>query len=153
MIAFEVHSSDLLSMKGEPYARLENDRCCCFLCPASAGQRLCRRRWTDQPRLSYADPSGTQTVDLVPTTNGSGNVKGIQCTSSDWGYSPTLTVKITVNGGTVQNLTVDFNYLPGYNTGFIPMNVRFSSSIRIQVQGGYTWSGHSGTCVASWALD
>lgn len=106
-----------------------------------------------QPRLSYGDVNGTQTADLVPTTNGSGNVKGIQCSSYDWGYSPTITAKITVNGGTVQNLTIDFDFFPGYNTGFIPMNVRFSSSIRIQIQGGFNWSGHNGTCVASWALD
>ena len=106
-----------------------------------------------QPRLSYTDVTGTNTVDLVSTTNGSGNIKGIHCYSPDWGYAPTITVKITVNGGTVQNLTVDFAYFPGYNSGFIPMNVRFSSSIRIQIQGGFTWSGHSGGCVASWALD
>ena len=107
-----------------------------------------------QPRLNYGDrSSANMSIDIVTTTNGSGNVKGVQCIFAN-GLNGTL--NIYINGGSAQSLAlvgseypVDFN---GANhSGWIPLNLRFTSSIRVQLQKG-SGTGLIG-CWVSWALD
>ena len=110
-----------------------------------------------QPRLNYANNNSWSTyVDLVPTTNGAGNVKGIHCLLKS-GASAEVT--FSVNGGTAQNVVINSAYMPpidatsttGYS-GWVPFNIRFTSSIRIQIR-KYGLYGSEVACTASWALD
>lgn len=109
-----------------------------------------------QPRLNSAGLLyNNTTIDVVSTTNGAGNVKGVQCRFVN---GAGVTVNIYVNGGAAQALTLAASdYPPDVNgenfSGWIPLNVRFTSSIRVQLQktgsSGYGWT----PCVVSWALD
>ena len=106
-----------------------------------------------KPRISAGSAtyySGAQ--DIISTTSGSGNVKGVSCNI----YSvSSVSVIFTVNGAATQTIDVAPCAVPdasGYNhTGWIPMNIRFTSSIRVQVNA----SGGNGQadCYVSWALD
>lgn len=112
-----------------------------------------------QPKLSKQSLVLTTTsANLIATTNGSGNVKGVLCVIYDSGLSmPTVSVKIYVDGGSAQTLTLDSSYpfvvdgAGNDSTEMIPMNVRFSSSIRIEITRSST--SREVTCAASWALD
>ena len=107
-----------------------------------------------RPRLDSNSVNTNTTVDVIPLTNGSGNIKGFQC--SEVGFLNT-TLHFYVDGGAAQ--TVDFSaalfYTSPDGTTFfsdmVPMNIRFGSSIRVALQ------KLSGTgivhCVVSWALD
>jgi hypothetical protein len=112
-----------------------------------------------RPRLSSASIfSPNTTVDLVPLTNGSGNLKGIHCIFDS---SRTQQVDILVDGGAAQSIVIFGGDFPQesfgtgrFGTGFIPMNVRFESSLRIQLRRfGSPAVSYLVTCVASWALD
>lgn len=108
-----------------------------------------------QPRITTgANSSWSTLVDVIPTTNGSGNVKGIQCIGD-----PALSavVVFTVNGGATQTVTIDLmiptdSAATTYYSGWVPFNVRFTTSIRVQMRKGSVQTG-SITCTASWALD
>jgi hypothetical protein len=109
-----------------------------------------------QPRLNSASLIyNSTTVDVVSTTNGAGNVKGVHCRFIN---GAGVTVNIYVNGGSSQALTLSAgDYPPDLNgenfSGWIPLNVRFTSSIRVQLQKTAS-SGNGWTpCVVSWALD
>lgn len=115
-----------------------------------------------QPKVSTAvNNSSVTPTDLIATTNGSGNVKGVLCrlTEASGNYTSAV-VKFYVNGGAAQTVSLDETYQPeatigGTNyayTGWVPLNVRFSSSIRITIQksGG---SGGAIDCIAAWGLD
>jgi hypothetical protein len=107
-----------------------------------------------QPRLNYADRSQANgSIDIIATTNGSGNVKGFQCLFAN-GLSGTLNVYI--NGGSAQSLVLNGSEYPtdfnGANfSGWIPLNLRFTSSIRVQLQKS-NGTGLIG-CWVSWAVD
>jgi len=111
-----------------------------------------------KPRLSTgAAYYYTGAQDIIATTSGSGNIKGVSCNIY---YSPSYpatgaSVTFTVNGGTAQTIDVLTPAVADANgdrhTGWIPMNIRFTSSIRVQVQ---TSGGNSYIdCSVSWALD
>ena len=109
-----------------------------------------------RPRLTYgAVLYQNAWIDIISTTNGAGNIKGIQCKLPEGAYA--TTVDIFVNGGSAQTLTLDAGYYlfdsssGRYFTGWIPLNVRFTSSIRVRLQKGYEIGENS--CVVSWALD
>jgi hypothetical protein len=97
-------------------------------------------------RLSQANVYTTSTeYDIIATTNGAGNVKGVQCSTDQY-----LSLKIYVNGGAAETFTFD----PGLSDdGFIPFNIRFSSSIRVSGtrSGGSNYTDH--VCSVSWGLD
>jgi len=85
------------------------------------------------------------TYDLIATTNGAGNIKGIHCDAPN-----ALALTLYVNGGSGETITWD----PGNNDdGFIPYNIRFSSSIRVTASrsGGGYYTDH--LCEISWGLD
>jgi hypothetical protein len=77
----------------------------------------------------------------VVNSSGAGNVKGIRCTQTSAVY-----LEITINGGTVQTIYPDPS-----DTGWIPMNLRFTSSIKVRVENGNYYN--NGSCTVSWALD
>lgn len=110
-----------------------------------------------RPRLSYGEAVGTGTYayNLIPLTSGSGNVKGIYCyLPMTYSYNPTITVEYKIDGGATQSTVIAFAYFPQGNTGgFIPLNVRFSSSIQVLLRGGFTYYNHNAYCIASWGLD
>lgn len=81
-----------------------------------------------QPKLSYSNLNSPNTaVDIISTTNGTGNVKGVQCDNT---VQSGLTIEFYINGGSAQTISLA-NY--GSDTGWIPMNLRFTSSIRVRM--------------------
>jgi hypothetical protein len=108
-----------------------------------------------QPKLSHNGLQWQNTsADIVSTTNGAGNVKGVQCL-----FTPVvaITIKFYVNGGSAQSVTIDPSYYPAdsngaHFSGWIPYNVRFSSSIRVEMSRGAGSAGDI-SCAVSWALD
>ena len=115
-----------------------------------------------QPKVNTnATNSSSTPVDVIPTTNGSGNVKGVSCAlaADGSGNFPGARVKFTVDGGAVQTVDLhefqtpydDAGTLTAY-TGWVPFNVRFSSSIRVQIQ-KTSPSGSGIDCAVSWGLD
>jgi len=108
-----------------------------------------------KPRLSSNGVnSANTTVDVIPLTSGSGNIKGFQCSHGGLLISR---LHFYVDGGAAQTLDPGqalFHTSPDgtvYYTDMVPMNIRFGSSIRVALQRG------SGTgnvyCAVSWALD
>jgi hypothetical protein len=102
-----------------------------------------------QPKLSSGylnSPYGY--YEVISTTNGAGNVKGIRCSTNAGLY-----VNIYVNGGSAQQLVLNAGSIISNNdTLWIPMNVRFTSSIRVRMErptSTYTVD----ECYVSWALD
>jgi hypothetical protein len=104
-----------------------------------------------KPRLSNA-AAYYSTADIINQTSVSGNVKGVSCNFV--GSSAGASLIFTVNGGTAQTINMPGG-VPDVNgdrhTGWIPMNIRFTSSIRVQIQ--YAGSGGTSDCDVSWALD
>jgi hypothetical protein len=103
-----------------------------------------------QPRLNSGSTLyPNDYVEIVPSTNGSGNVKGIRCTNT-----VPVWIKIYVNGGTAQTLTFDGGPDVDFDSQWVPMNVRFSSSIRVRMERPSSLNGTDpGVCRVSWALD
>jgi hypothetical protein len=116
-----------------------------------------------QPKLNSASNNSSSTAtDLIATTNGTGNVKGVICTLNQDGSGnlPSTLVKFYVNGGAAQSVTLMPGYLPEVGdpgfvkayTGWVPFNVRFTSSIRITIQKAAS-VGSQMDCAVSWGLD
>jgi hypothetical protein len=107
-----------------------------------------------QPKLNNAVVNWSATsADIVATTNGAGNVKGVHC---QFLFPGSVTVRFYVNGGSAQSISLSSSDYPMdsnsvYHTGFIPFNVRFTSSIRVQMVGAS--GGPQIICTASWGLD
>ncbi len=108
-----------------------------------------------RPRLNSEGAFGGQTTYLIPLTQGAGNIKGISCNFVS--SSAKVKINFTIDGGSVQQITIHADHYPIIDSRnrspFIPMNVRFESSILVQMdRTGSTGSGES-FCVASWGLD
>lgn len=101
-----------------------------------------------QPKLNTGNIwSPSDAVDIIATTNGTGNVKGVRCS-----LNAAATLKIYVNGGSAQSLDVGGAALNN-DTQWIPMNVRFTSSIRVRLENGGAYQSIGGQCWVSWGLD
>lgn len=132
-----------------------------FICSAQVA--MAADDGNTQPKNNKASNNshGTAT-DLIATTNGTGNVKGIACALNDdnSGDFPEVVVKFYVNSGAAQTVTLSSAYEQTYGdpgdargyTGWVPFNVRFTSSIRVTIQKGSS-SGTQIDCQVSWALD
>ncbi len=90
-----------------------------------------------QPKLTQGGVGGgiSSPQDIIGTTNGTGNVKGVQCSSPSSGNLGSTSISFYVNGGSAQTLNlantqVLLDSASNYYISFIPMNVRFTSSIR-----------------------
>jgi hypothetical protein len=107
------------------------------------------------PKYSFGQIfSPSSTVDLIATTSGSGNVWGARCIISN--TSDAVDLKFTVDGGTVRTITLDpLNFeqdaIGQLVSGWVPLNVAFSTSIHVQMHNGAT----TGTinCWASWGTN
>ena len=98
-----------------------------------------------QPKFSTASvyyPNSS--VDVIATTSGPGNLKGIRCNMSANG----AVLNFYVNGGSAQTW-----YLSPGDTLWVPMNIRFATSIRVQITNGGNYQATSGECDAAWGLD
>jgi hypothetical protein len=108
------------------------------------------------PKYSYAQlfaPSST--VDLIPTTSGSGNVWGIRCITSS--TSDPIVVTFTVDGGTSHAITIDpllFEVDPNGRliSGWLNLDIAFSTSIHVQIH-NTTLTAGTIDCWASWGLN
>jgi len=105
-----------------------------------------------KPRLSTGSAFyGSGNADIINQTSVSGNVKGVSCSFSSNAQAGII---FTVNGAAAQTITMPGG-VPDVNgdrhTGWIPMNIRFTSSIRVQLQ--YGGSSGQADCYVSWALD
>jgi hypothetical protein len=116
-----------------------------------------------QPKVDMnATNSSVTPVDVVPTTNGNGNVKGVSCKlTASSGNFPGARVKFTLNGVSTQTVDLYEFQTPYYDantgtltayTGWVPFNIRFAGSIRVQIQKTSS-SGSSIDCAVSWGLD
>ena len=103
-----------------------------------------------KPRLNNAAVYYS-TADIINQTSVSGNVKGVSCNFINGAQASLI---FTVNGAATQTINMPGG-VPDINgdrhTGWIPMNIRFTSSIRVQIQ--YGGSGGYADCDVSWALD
>jgi hypothetical protein len=113
-----------------------------------------------KPRLNNGTVASSNTaVDIIPLTNGSGNIKGVQCLlSPGTGFFPNLRIHFYVDGAAAETINpADAIYLTDASgdlyTDVIPMNIRFGTSIRVNLQ--RLASGGTGgvQCVVSWGLD
>jgi hypothetical protein len=111
-----------------------------------------------QPKLSNGGVGGgvSSPQDIVSLTSGAGNVKGYQCSSISSSQLGAASINIYVNGGSAQTLYLSHAQVledsaSNYYTAFIPLNVRFTSSIKVQVAGNQ--SGAWVDCTVSWGLD
>ena len=89
----------------------------------------------------------SSSIDLISTTNGAGNVKGVRCNAPNQ-----ISVSVYVNGGSAETFVFDPAYFANNDSGWIPYNIRFTSSIRVAIARG---SGSYGDniCAVSWGLD
>jgi hypothetical protein len=109
-----------------------------------------------KPRLNSNGVNTNTTVDVIPLTSGSGNIKGFQC-SENSGFPLTTWLHFYVDGGAAQTLDPEqvlFNISSDGTyqwSDMVPMNIRFASSIRVTLQKsfgtGNIW------CAVSWGLD
>ncbi len=106
-----------------------------------------------QPRFSNSNLSSPNTsADIIATTNGSGNVKGVNCNNA---VGASLSISFYVNGGSAQTIAI-YNSPVGSNgeTGWVPLNIRFTSSIRVSMSRSASPVVYGDTpCAVSWALD
>ena len=95
-----------------------------------------------QPRLSIGSTMyANDYSEIIPTTSGAGNVKGLRCVNA-----VTVSVKMYVNGGAAQTLTIDAS-----TDGWIPFNVRFTSSIRVRMErASWPTTADDAQCQVSW---
>jgi len=94
----------------------------------------------------------SSTVDLVPTTNGSGNVWGVKCIFPSNAGGASVNVQFTLDGGTTRTITLDPTYyeqeeFSRFVSEWIPMDLTFSSSVRIQLNN----TGLGTTTIDCWA--
>jgi len=85
-------------------------------------------------------------VDAI-NTSGTGNIKGIRCNN----LNAPMTLQLTVNGGTTQSFTNVGD--SGTDTLWIPMNVRFTSSVHLRFVNGTSYQFNGCTCQVSCCLD
>jgi hypothetical protein len=110
-----------------------------------------------RPKLSSGIVLNSATAaDVIPLTSGAGNVKAFACWSNSTTSLSNATIQIYVDGGSAQTLalsnaisTVDSTQTI-YYTGYIPMNVRFGTSIKVRMTAN-AWS--ETFCSVSWGLD
>jgi hypothetical protein len=111
-------------------------------------------------RLSAAGALNSYS-DLIPVTSGAGYLNAVNVFFPSYGgssYSTGCNVEVTVDGGTALVFDVsayDFNTnpqnVPGTNSGFIPLNIRFSTSLRVRA--ARSAGGAEAVVTAAWALD
>jgi len=110
-------------------------------------------------RLSHAGPNGTFS-DLIPLTSGAGYLNGINVLflGDSSNNSSDCSIEVTIDGGAAQVIAVSrSDYTPDFgfhiNTGFIPLDLRFNTSVRVRgARTGGTQFSSVGFTIA-WSLD
>jgi hypothetical protein len=112
------------------------------------------------PKYSNATIStASSTVDLIPSTFGSGDVHGIKCLFPSGAGGASVKVIFTVDGGTASSFIIDPTFLEReasgagqFLSGWIPMDIEFTSSIQVQLNN--TLLGTTTIrCWAAWGLN
>lgn len=111
-------------------------------------------------KYSYAQIySANTTVDLVPSTSGSGGyLNGVKCVFPSNDSGAAVKVTVTLDGGTATSFTIDPTYFEResngagqYLSGWIPYAVFFTSSIHITLNNTSLGTATI-NCWASWTL-
>ena len=116
-----------------------------------------------RPRYSRMNSSTINSyIDLIPLTSGAGYLNGINVYFPGDGsnFSSACNIEVTIDGGVAQVVSVladDFTYdptmAPGTNTGFIPFDLRFNSSLRVRVTRTNGTQFSAVFFTAAWSLD
>ncbi|HEX3527997.1 MAG TPA: hypothetical protein VH988_13115 [Thermoanaerobaculia bacterium] len=109
------------------------------------------------PKYSAANIfSASSTVDLIPTTSGSGNVYGIKCIFPSTASGASVRITTTVDGAASTNFVIDPTNLERessgagqFTSGWLIFNIPFSSSIHIQMDNNVLGTA-SINCWATW---
>jgi|SRR6185369_3639809 len=109
------------------------------------------------PKYSAANIfTSSSTVDLIPSTSGSGNVYGIKCIFPSTASGASVKVITTVDGAASTNFVIDPTNLEReasgagqFTSGWLPFNIPFSSSIQIQLNNTLLGTA-SINCWATW---
>lgn len=103
--------------------------------------------------------TASSTVNLIPSTNGSGNVHGIKCIFPSTAGGASVKVLFTVDGGAATSFIVDPTNLERESNGagkftseWIPMDIEFVSSIQVQLNNTLLGTA-SIDCWAAWGLN
>src|SRR5205823_5349904 len=101
--------------------------CVCIAASAFAADDGNTKWRLNQSGLFYQNSS----TDVISTTNAAGNVKGVRCSGAT-----AITVSVYVNGGSAESFVFDPAYFANSDSGWIPYNIRFTSSIRVSMSRG-----------------
>jgi len=112
------------------------------------------------PQYSAATISlANTTVNLIPSTSGSGDVRGIQCYFPSTAGGASVKVIFTVDGGTSTSFIIDPTFLERessgagqFVSGWIPMDIEFNSSIQVQLNNSLLGTTTI-RCWAAWGLN
>ena len=109
-----------------------------------------------KPRISYASLSApNSSADIIPLTNGPGNIKGVHCLFE---AAANVTLRFQVNGANLSTVTLQHAFFPtdakGHAySGWIPYNLRFAGSIRVEMQRPAGGPLGKSLCAVSWGVD
>lgn len=114
----------------------------------------------ETPKYSAATIfTSNSTVNLIPSTSGSGNVRGIKCIFPSTASGASVKVIFTVDGGTATSFIIDPTNLEReealggqFTSEWIPMDIEFFSSIQVQLNNTLLGTA-SINCWASWGLN
>ena len=118
--------------------------CLCIFAVNAFGADDGNTKWRIAQASLYSPSSS---YDLISTTNGAGNVKGVRCNAPN-----AITVSVYVNGGSAESFVFDPSYFANGDSEWIPYNIRFTSSIRVSISRGAGSYGDN-ICAVSWGLD
>lgn len=103
--------------------------------------------------------AANSTVNLIPTTNGSGNLTGIKCIFPSNASGASVRIRTSVNGATATNFIIDPTNLEQeqsgggqFTSGWIPFNIEFTTSIQVQISNTSLGTATI-NCWAAWGLD
>lgn len=103
--------------------------------------------------------TSNSTVNLIPSTAGSGDVRGIKCIFPSTASGASVKIIFTVDGGTATSFIIDPTSLERESNGagkftseWIPMDIEFTSSIQVQLNNTLLGTA-SIDCWAAWGLN
>ncbi|HWM90611.1 MAG TPA: hypothetical protein VN493_07580 [Thermoanaerobaculia bacterium] len=126
----------------------------CLLLPAAA------HAGNETPKYSIATISvANSTVNLIPSTAGSGNVRGIKCIFPSNAGGASVKILFTVDGGAASSFIIDPTDLERessgagkFLSGWIPMDIEFLANIQVQLNNTLLGTAPI-LCFASWGLN
>jgi len=115
---------------------------------------------TETPKYSAATIStSNSTVDLIPSTSGSGDLWGLKCIFPSTSTGQSVKILYTIDGGAATSYIIDPTSIEResdgagqFTTGWIPLHVHFASSVRVQLN-NTSLGTIAINCWASWGLN